>query len=130
MNPVDYPAFYFIGGRQWILVRKSENIYFKYLVAAFGSAMITSIYSIVDMAMVGPASRPHRHSGTGGGSTHMEYYLQPGFAYRDWRPVLYSHARGKSTKEEANEFFTVAFIGTVLFVVASWWRLCFLKSLY
>lgn len=30
-----------------------KPIYFKYLSAAFGSAMITSVYSIVDMAMVG-----------------------------------------------------------------------------
>ena len=30
-----------------------KTIYFKYLTAAFGSALITSIYSIVDMAMVG-----------------------------------------------------------------------------
>lgn len=28
-----------------------KPIYFKYLAAAFGSAMITSVYSIVDMAM-------------------------------------------------------------------------------
>ena len=32
---------------------KVKNLYFKYLGAAFGSALITSIYSIVDMAMVG-----------------------------------------------------------------------------
>lgn len=32
---------------------KIQTLYFKYLSAAFGSAMITSIYSIVDMAMVG-----------------------------------------------------------------------------
>ena len=32
---------------------KIKTIYFKYLAAAFGSALITSIYSIVDMAMVG-----------------------------------------------------------------------------
>lgn len=30
-----------------------KPMYFKYLSAAFGSAMITSIYSFVDMAMVG-----------------------------------------------------------------------------
>lgn len=30
-----------------------RKIYFRYLAAAFGSAMITSVYSIVDMAMVG-----------------------------------------------------------------------------
>lgn len=35
-----------------------RTIYFKYLLAAFGSAMITSIYSIVDMAMVGQYQGP------------------------------------------------------------------------
>ena len=35
-----------------------KPIYFKYLSAAFGSAMITSIYSLVDMAMVGQYQGP------------------------------------------------------------------------
>lgn len=35
-----------------------KPIYFKYLSAAFGSAMITSIYSIVDMAIVGQYQGP------------------------------------------------------------------------
>ena len=30
-----------------------KTLYFKYLSAAFGSALISSIYGIVDMAMVG-----------------------------------------------------------------------------
>ena len=37
---------------------KIKTIYFKYLLAAFGSALITSIYSIVDMAMVGQYHGP------------------------------------------------------------------------
>ena len=35
-----------------------KGIYFRYLAAAFGSALITSIYSIVDMAMVGQYQGP------------------------------------------------------------------------
>ena len=35
-----------------------KTIYFRYLSAAFGSALITSIYSIVDMAMVGQYHGP------------------------------------------------------------------------
>lgn len=35
------------------LTGKIRPIYFKYLTAAFGSALITSIYSMVDMAAVG-----------------------------------------------------------------------------
>lgn len=80
-----------------LLQGKVKNIYFKYLVAAFGSAMITSIYSIVDMAMVGQYQGP-TGSGTGGGSTHMEYYLQPGFAYRDWRLCFIQPCKRKKHK--------------------------------
>lgn len=32
---------------------KIKPMYFKYLTAAFGSALISSIYGVVDMAMVG-----------------------------------------------------------------------------
>lgn len=42
------------------LNEKVTSIYSKYLLAAFGSAMITSIYSIVDMAMVGHNIRDRR----------------------------------------------------------------------
>ena len=35
-----------------------RRIYFKYLTAAFGSALISSIYGIVDMAMVGQYQGP------------------------------------------------------------------------
>lgn len=35
-----------------------KPMYFKYLWAAFGSAMISSIYSIVDTAMVGQYHGP------------------------------------------------------------------------
>ena len=37
---------------------KIKPVYLKYLSAAFGSAMITSVYSIVDMAMVGQYQGP------------------------------------------------------------------------
>ena len=37
---------------------KIKPLYLRYLSAAFGSAMITSIYSIVDTAMVGQYHGP------------------------------------------------------------------------
>ena len=51
-----------------------KTIYFKYLAAAFGSALITSIYSIVDMAMVGQYHGPEG-SGPGGGRARLEHHL-------------------------------------------------------
>ena len=41
-----------------------KPMYFKYLSAAFGSAMISSIYSIVDTAMVGQYHGPEGTAGT------------------------------------------------------------------
>lgn len=37
---------------------KIKPMYFKYLSAAFGSALISSIYGVVDMAMVGQYQGP------------------------------------------------------------------------
>ncbi len=34
------------------LTSKIKPMYFKYLAAAFGSALVSSIYGVVDMAMV------------------------------------------------------------------------------
>lgn len=41
-----------------LLHGKIGPIYFKYLSAAFGSALITSVYSVVDTAMVGQYQGP------------------------------------------------------------------------
>ncbi|MCI8363288.1 MAG: multidrug transporter MatE, partial [Clostridia bacterium] len=41
-----------------LLTSKIKSMYFKYLAAAFGSALISSIYGAVDMAMVGQYQGP------------------------------------------------------------------------
>ena len=41
-----------------LLNDKVRPLYFRYLAAAFGSALTSSIYSIVDMAMVGQYQGP------------------------------------------------------------------------
>lgn len=40
------------------LTGKIKPMYFKYLTAAFGSALISSIYGVLDMAMVGQYQEP------------------------------------------------------------------------
>lgn len=52
-----------------------KRIYFRYLSAAFGSAMITSVYSIVDMAMMGQYHGPDGNGGLSCGGTGVEHYL-------------------------------------------------------
>lgn len=51
------------------LTSKIKPMCFKYLTAAFGSALISSIYGVVDMAVVGQYQGPGIHgiSGVGDG---------------------------------------------------------------
>lgn len=53
-----------------LLNGKIKPMYFKYLSAAFGSAMISSIYSIVDTAMVGQYHGPQ-------GTAALSFLLLP-----------------------------------------------------
>lgn len=64
---------------------KIRPIYFRYLAAAFGSAMITSVYSVVDTAMVGQYHGPRQHGGSCRGGPGLEHHLQPGPADGHWR---------------------------------------------
>ena len=51
------------------LTDRIKPMYVKYLSAAFGSALISSIYGVVDMAMVG------QYQGPDGTGAHMEHHL-------------------------------------------------------
>lgn len=77
------------------LTSKIKPMYFKYLTAAFGSALISSIYGVVDMAMVGQYQGP---SGTGGacrGCSYLEYHIQFRSADGHWRQCAFQHIAGK-----------------------------------
>ena len=87
-----------------------KQFYFKYLAAAFGSAMITSIYSIVDMAMVGQYQGP---DGTAAPVWNIIYSL--GLLTGIGGSVVFSIERGSSAKRigSENQYFTVAVIGSI-----------------
>ena len=79
-------------------------LYFRYLAAAFGSALITSAYSVVDMAVVAPA-------------WHAVYSL--GLLMGIGGSVLLSNARGRNSGN-ANEYFTAALAGACVLAGAAW----------
>lgn len=56
------------------LTSKIKPMYFKYLAAAFGSALISSIYGVVDMAMVGQYQGPEGTAAVFG--RHWRFLLQ------------------------------------------------------
>lgn len=106
-----------------------RQIYFKYLAAAFGSALITSIYSIVDMAMVG------KYQGPDGTATlaivapiwNLIYSL--GLLMGIGGSVLYSARKGsgKSQDGSENQYFTASLIGSILLALLAWLVLIFFE---
>lgn len=101
---------------------KIKNIYFKYLAAAFGSALITSIYSIVDMAMVGRYHGPEGSAALAVVAPVWNIIYSFGLLMGIGGSVLFSTICGKSDgkKDHSNEYFTASVIGSVILAVIIW----------
>ena len=97
-----------------------KQTYFRYLGAAFGSAMLAAVYSLVDMAMVG------QYQGSDGAAAlavvapvwNILYSL--GMLTGMGGSVLYSAYRGQGRVREANRVFTVALRTTVVIACLVW----------
>ena len=74
---------------------KIKTLYFKYLAAAFGSALITSIYSIVDMAMVGQYHGPEGTAALAVVAPIWNIIYRLGLLMGIGGSVLFSTIRGK-----------------------------------
>ncbi|MFQ6792959.1 MAG: MATE family efflux transporter [Thomasclavelia sp.] len=107
---------------------KIKQVYFKYLFAAFGSAMISSIYSIVDMAMVGQYQGPEGTAALAIVAPVWNIIYSLGLMMGIGGSVIFSIARGEKNKQRANEFFTTALIGTIILALLSWFALWFFED--
>lgn len=99
-----------------------KTIYFKYLSAAFGSALITSIYSIVDMAMVGQYHGPEGSAALAVVAPVWNIIYSLGLLMGIGGSVLFSTVRGRADGSigESNEYFTASLIGSVILAGAIW----------
>ncbi len=104
-----------------LLHDKIKTVYFKYLSAAFGSALVSSIYSIIDASMAGIY---HGSEGTAALAVvaplwNIIYSL--GLLLGIGGSVIYSTKRGSGEKaEEANKYFTSSVLGAVIISVIVW----------
>lgn len=98
---------------------KLRPIYFKYLAAAFGSAMITSVYSIVDMAMVGQYHGPEGTAALAVVAPVWNIIYSLGLLMGIGGSVIFTTRRSGGQGGE-NQYFTAAVIGAVLLSVLSW----------
>lgn len=110
---------------------KIRSIYFKYLSAAFGSAMITSVYSIVDMAMVGQYQGPEGTAALAVVAPVWNIIYSLGLLVGIGGSVLFSARRGAGESDGSeNQYFTTAVIGAVFLALAAWaGLLCFEKPI-
>lgn len=105
-----------------LLNGKIKNVYFKYLAAAFGSALITSIYSIVDMAMVGRYHGPEGSAALAVVAPVWNIIYSFGLLMGIGGSVLFATIRGKSENGErqSNEYFTASVAGSVILAAVIW----------
>lgn len=104
------------------LSSKIKPMYFKYLGAAFGSALISSIYGVVDMAMVGQYQGPKGTAAMAVVSPIWNIIYSLGLLMGIGGSVLFSTLRGESeqNRERSNEFFSAAVIGTAILASLAW----------
>lgn len=104
------------------LTSKVKPLYFRYLASAFGSALISSIYGVVDMAMVGQYQGPSGTAALAVVSPVWNVIYSLGLLMGIGGSVLFSTLRGESERNQktANEYFTAALIGTGVLAAAAW----------
>ncbi len=98
-----------------------KALYFKYLSAAFGSALISSIYSVVDMAMVGQYQGPEGAAALAVVAPVWNIIYSLGLLMGIGGSVIFSTRRGGANSDGGeNEYFTAAVVGAVLLAALSW----------
>ena len=105
-----------------LLNGKVSSLYFKYLSAAFGSALISSIYGIVDMAMVGQYQGPDGTAAMAVVAPIWNIIYSLGLLMGIGGSVIFSTKRGSgmSGDGEDNQYFTAAVIGSVILAALAW----------
>ncbi len=104
-----------------LLHDKIKPMYFKYLSAAFGSAMITSVYSIVDTAMVGQYHGPDGTASLAVVAPIWNIIYSLGLLMGIGGSVIFSMKRGSAHGDgKENQYFTSAVVGALALSVLAW----------
>lgn len=104
-----------------LLNDNTKKIFFKYLKAAFGSAMITSIYSIVDMAIVGQYEGPSGTAALAVVAPVWNIIYSLGLLTGIGGSVIFSTLKGKNKNDSsANEYFSASLIESIVISIITW----------
>ena len=104
-----------------LLSGKIKSLYFKYLSAAFGSALISCIYGVVDMAMVGQYQGPDGTAALAVVAPVWNIIYSLGLLMGIGGSIIFSTKRGSENNDgKENQYFTAALIGSIILSVISW----------
>ena len=104
-----------------LLNGRIRPMYMRYLAAAFGSAMITSVYSIVDTAMVGQYHGPEGTAALAVVAPVWNIIYSLGLLMGIGGSVIFSTKRGNGKSDGSeNRYFTSAVIGSVALAILAW----------
>ncbi len=100
---------------------KIRPIYFRYLAAAFGRAMITSVYSIVDTAMVGQYHGPDGTAALAVVAPVWNIIYRLGLLMGIGGSVIFSTKRGSARPDGSEDpYFTVSVLGPLGLALLAW----------
>ncbi len=105
-----------------------KKIYFNYLLASFGSTLISMIYGIVDMAMVGWYEGPNATAALACFSPIWNIVFAIGLLTGIGGAVLYGNALGKGEREKANGYYTLSLLLTAGIILIVWLALIFFDA--
>lgn len=91
-----------------LLTGSIRSIYFKYLSAALGSALIVSIYSLVDMIAVGQYEGPVGAAAMACLQPMFTLFIALGLLFGIGGSVMLAVARGRGDEDRGNRYFTAA----------------------
>lgn len=100
-----------------ILKDKVKPLYFNYLVAASGSAMVGSIFAMVDAMMVGKYHGPTGNAALAVFNPLWTIIFCLGLIAGIGGSVLFANARGSGDEKNAQEYFTLSIIYGIVFSV-------------
>ena len=102
-----------------LLRDRVRPLYFRYLAAAFGSTFISSIYSVVDMAVVGQYHGPEGTAALAVVAPVWNVIYSLGLLNGIGGSVWYGLAKGRGSGEE-NRYFTTALLGAMFWAAVCW----------
>ena len=97
-----------------------KKLYFKYLASSFGSVMMSTIYSTVDMAMVGQYHGPDGAAALAVIAPFWNIVCSLGLLTGIGGSILFSTCRGAGSHRDENQYFTVSAIGSVALALPVW----------